>query len=403
LEQHRVGDARLMEAIDKLARVGEEFIDYRDLAERHLGTIYEGLLEYHLQPDASEPGFTIGLFNDRGERHRTGSYYTPDFVVQYIVEQTLRPVLDAAVAGKPSDADKINAVLSVNCLDPAMGSGHFPVAAMEYIARYLVDLDVAPDADAHGEADLAYWKRRVAQNCIYGVDLNPLAVDLAKLSLWLATAAKDKPLSFLDHHLRCGNALVGARVTDLNAGGALKKTRSSRKAQPAAGQISMLDDPDFARSMGLAVGSMWLIEETEGNTIAEVREQERLYADLRDALTRKHQQLADVAAARDFGLNVDATLWKGLSDYLARGGFEVPQYATVLKAASEQAAAQRFFHWDLEFPEVFFDRHGQPLGERAGFDAVIGNPPYVRQEQLAPLKLYFAEAYPEVYQGTADL
>jgi len=135
----------------------------------------------------------------------------------------------------------------------------------------------------------------------------------------------------------------------------------------------MLDDPDFARSMGLAVGSMWLIEETEGNTIAEVREQERLYADLRAELTRKHQQLADVATARDFGLDVDATLWKGLSDYLARGGFEVPQYATVLKAAGEQAATQRFFHRDLEFPEVFFDRHGQPLSERGGFDAVSGN------------------------------
>jgi hypothetical protein len=148
---------------------------------------------------------------------------------------------------------------------------------------------------------------------------------------------------------------------------------------------------------------MWLIEETAGNTIAEVREQERLYADLRAELTRKHQRLADVAAARDFGLSVDETLWKGLGAYLARGGFEVPQYAAVLKIAGEQAATQRFFHWDLEFPEVFFDRHGQPRGERGGFDAVIGNPPYVRQEQLAPLKPYFAEAYPEVYQGTADL
>lgn len=160
LERYTVGDARLLEAIDKLARVGEEFIDYCDLAERHLGTIYEGLLEYRLQPDTSEPGFTIGLFNDRGERHRTGSYYTPDFVVQYIVEQTLRPVLNAAVASKPSDADKIEAVLSVNCLDPAMGSGHFPVAAMKYIARYLVDPGVTSNAEAQGEADLAYWKRR---------------------------------------------------------------------------------------------------------------------------------------------------------------------------------------------------------------------------------------------------
>ena len=160
----------------------------------------------------------------------------------------------------------------------------------------------------------------MAQNCIYGVDLNPLAVDLAKLSLWLATAAKGKPLSFLDHHLRCGNALVGARVAELRRSAACGEegAHGEEGAAPAAGQLSMLDDADFARSMGLAVGSMWLIEETAGNTIAEVREQERLYADLRAELTRKYQQLADVAAARDFGLSVDATLWKGLSDYLAR-------------------------------------------------------------------------------------
>ena len=432
LERYTVGDARLIEALDKLARVSGQFVDYRDLAERHLGTIYEGLLEYHWQPISAERGYTVDLFNDRGERHRTGSYYTPDFVVQYIVDQTLRPVLDAAVAGKATDAEKIAAVLEVNCADPAMGSGHFPVAAMEYIARYLVDLGVTTDespmtndqsdtaagtsiraVDKHpsssvlrpssSESDLAYWKRRVAQNCIYGVDLNPLAVDLAKLSLWLATAAKGKPLSFLDHHLRCGNALVGARVAELNAGSVPKKARTTKKSQAAAGQISMLDDADFARSMGLAVGSMWLIEETAGNTVAEVREQERLYADLRADLTRKYGKLADVAAARDFGLSVDATLWKGLSDYLARGGFEVPQYATVLREAEAQAQAQRFFHWDLEFPEVFFDRHGQPLGERGGFDAVIGNPPYVRQEQLAPVKPYLQSAYAETYHGMADL
>jgi Eco57I restriction-modification methylase len=464
LEHYSVGDARLLAAIDMLARVGGEFVDYRDLAERHLGTIYEGLLEYHLQPIFPEGDWTIDLFNNRGERHRTGSYYTPDFVVQYIVAQTLQPVLDAAVAGKSTNAEKVAAVLAVNVADPAMGSGHFPVAAMEYIARYLVDLGVTPDdrrpttddrpqetpgstsvvsgpwpstddrppttddrpQETPGstsvvggpwsvvDSDLAYWKRRVAQNCIYGVDLNPLAVDLAKLSLWLATAAKGKPLSFLDHHLRCGNALIGARIAELDHRRPTtdgRKRRAAKKPPVVGGpssvvgtQLSMLDDPDFAHSMGLAVGSMWLIEETAGNTIAEVRQQEQLYADLRAALTRKYQQLADVAAARDFGLAVDATLWKGLSDYLTRaGGFAVPQYATVLEAAHAQAAAQRFFHWDLEFPEVFFDRHGQPLGERGGFDAVIGNPPYVRQEQLAPIKPYLQAAYAETYHGMADL
>jgi type II restriction/modification system DNA methylase subunit YeeA len=107
------------------------------------------------------------------------------------------PVLHAAVADAPDDAAKIDAVLHTNVADPSMGSGHFLVTATEYIARFLVDLDVTVE-DTQGETDLAYWKRRVAQACIYGVDLNPLAVDLAKLSLWLATVAKDKPLSFLE-------------------------------------------------------------------------------------------------------------------------------------------------------------------------------------------------------------
>jgi very-short-patch-repair endonuclease len=458
LERNRVGDARLLAAIDKLARVEGAFIDYRDLAERHLGTIYEGLLEYHLetltpQPPLPVPGegvnWTVGLFNDRGERHRTGSYYTPDFVVQYIVEQTLRPILDAAVAGKTSDAEKIRAVLAVNCLDPAMGSGHFPAAATEYMARYLVDLGVTIDegeqrtenrkdslravselrttSSAPGSAttvngseflvrgsepDLAYWKRRVAQSCIYGVDLNPLAVDLAKLSLWLVTAARDRPLSFLDHHLRCGNALIGTRIADMEIKPQSAKPRQktgyrrpggSPLRDDTAEQASMLDDPEFARSMSTAVDSMWLIEASDGITIEQVKEQERLYAALRSDLTRRYERLADVATARDFGVEVDATLWRGLSDYLQRGGFEVPQYGKVLRAAAEYAEAQRFFHWDLEFPEVFFDRHGRPLGDAAGFDAVFGNPPYVRQEQLAPIKPYVQQAYPETYHGMADL
>ncbi len=392
------------------------------LAERHLGTIYEGLLEYHLQPILPAVGWTIDLFNERGERHRTGSYYTPDFVVQYIVDQTLKPVLDTAVAGKSSDAAKIASVPAVNVIDPAMGSGHFPVAAMEYIARYLTDLGVTPEnrsesvvsspwsvasgtrsqITGHGplttdESGLAYWKRRVAQSCIYGVDLNPLAVDLAKLSVWLATAAKGRPLSFLDHHLRTGNALVGSvgrEARDLGLG----KQRPSRKKQ-----ASMFDDPDFARSISTAVGSMWLIEESAGSTIEQVREQERLYEDLRAELTRKYQKLADVATARDFGLAVDTKLWKGLTAYLGKRGFEVPQYAAILEAAGDQAERSRFFHWDLEFPEVFFDRHGQPLGDAAGFDAVIGNPPYARQEQPAPIKPYLQEAYAETYHGAADL
>src|SRR5438876_8595770 len=131
---------------------------------------------------------------------------------------------------------------STSLIDPSMGSGHFPVEVTEYIARYLVELGVQPEKTE--EADLTYWKRRVAQQCIYGVDLNPLAVELAKLSLWLITAAKDRPLNFLDHHLRIGNALIGSWLSEVAAGQhpgakqAQKRAKLAAKAQKAAGQLA---------------------------------------------------------------------------------------------------------------------------------------------------------------------
>ena len=251
-------------------------MDYRDLEIRHLGSIYEGLLEYQLRcaaeplvivrqkgkeryepaagavPDV--PAGQVYLVTDKGERKATGSYYTPDYIVQYIVEQTVGPVLAERTArfrkpdGKITDeAGLAQAILGINCLDPAMGSGHFLVAAAEYIAGTWWGWGWEPTKDENDKAlvsvsaepELAYWRRRVAQACIYGVDLNPLAVELAKLSLWLATVSKDKPLSFLDHHLRCGNSLIGARVADLPLGLApveqvAKERKAAYKAQEAA-------------------------------------------------------------------------------------------------------------------------------------------------------------------------
>ena len=253
LEDHAVGDGHLQQAIDRLARVNGQFVDYRDLAERHLGTIYEGLLEYHLEAmGKSQDGWTVDLLNDRGERKATGSYYTPDYVVKFIVEATVDPLLQEAVEGARSDEEKVQAVLDLNVLDPSMGSGHFLVEVVERISRFLVELGVEPEElEAGGE--LAYWKRRVAQSCVYGVDANPLAVDLAKLSLWLATVARDRPLSFLDHHLRCGNSLVGARITSLQPSGG--KKRKKAKAEDEA-QLSMLGDDAFRRSVMNAVDSI---------------------------------------------------------------------------------------------------------------------------------------------------
>ncbi|WP_166398170.1 Eco57I restriction-modification methylase domain-containing protein [Rubrobacter marinus] len=408
LESCVVGDAHLRAAVDRLARVGGRFVDYRDLAERHLGTIYEGLLEYHLEGIPPEDGWTVALVNESGERKATGSYYTPDYVVKYIVEATVGPVLEEAVAGAKGDREKVEAVLALNVLDPAMGSGHFLVEVTEYIARFLVELGVARDGDAgvdaetDAEAELQFWKRRVAQSCVYGVDLNPLAVELAKLSLWLATVARDRPLSFLDHHLRCGNSLVGADVSVLAPVGGKGGRKKAKKVDDA--QLSMLEDDAFRRSVSTAVGSMWLIEESPADTAEEVKEQEKLYARLRESLTRRYARLADLSTATSFGVEVDGSMWRPLADYASgRVAYAPPRFDEWLDAAGSAARERRFFHWELEFPEVFFDRQGRPLGEGAGFDAVVGNPPYVRQEALGPFKPYLARAYPETYHGVADL
>ncbi len=382
LTTHAVGDFHLQIAIDKLARVNGEFVDYRDLSVRHLGTIYEGLLEFRLRAlTKPEDGWLLSLISDRGERKTTGSYFTPDEIVKHIVSRTLDPLLKRAVEEHESDEDKLHAVLAINVLDPAMGSGHFLVEATEYIARFLVDLGVVPEGKTREEADLAHWKRRVAQSCVYGVDLNPLAVELAKLSLWLTTAAKDRPLSFLDHHLRPGNSLIGAKLDHLK----LKGVPGKRKKKPkvsvtqANGQIALLTDSAFTDRVGGAVGLMTRIQESDAVTVSQVKQQEKVYGQLRELLSNKYARLLNLVTAAQFGLKVGAWVRKSLIEFVMKnGGASQPTYDRLLAQASEIAERESFFHWEIEFPEIYFDTSGQPLSEGPGFDAVIGNPPWER-------------------------
>ena len=454
LEKYTAGDLGLARAIDKLARrPGDEqdfsedsLIDYRDLSERHLGTIYEGLLEYTLhvasEPMAElrsnnlvlpqnqaierdiariyQPG-EVYLVTDTGQRKTTGSYYTPDYIVKYMVEQTIKPVLDDAVQGLHDDEQQIQAVLAVNVLDPAMGSGHYPVEVVEYIARYLVELGVQPEGKDPHEADMVYWKRRVAQHCIYGVDANPLAVELAKLSLWLATAAKGYPLNFLDHHLRPGNALIGAWLEEV-ATSEHPKTKLVKKravslldlaeTEAPAGaevvQFSMLEDQEFSQGLSDALGIMSSIEQTPGNTIQEIKQQESSYARLREHFVSKYQDVMTLGVALFYDIAIEPHLWGAHAAYAIKSPEQqkaaqfAPQFAQIVQHAHTMGQSRRFFHWELEFPDIFFEQDGAPKGERAGFDAIVGNPPYVRQEKLGADKPFYQDHY-EIYHGSADL
>lgn len=450
LETYTAGDLYLAQAIDKLARrpqdaldfSEESFIDYRDLSERHLGTIYEGLLEHTLKVAGElmaelrsnnlivplskanhrdilrtiQPG-EVYLVTEKGERKVTGSYYTPDYIVKYMVEQTIKPVLDAAVAHATDDEEKIAAVLAINVLDPAMGSGHFPVEVVEYISRYLVELGVKTDDKDPQEADMVYWKRRVAQHCIYGVDLNPLAVELAKLSLWLATAAKGYPLNFLDHHLRAGNALIGSSLEEVEGSHPKKKAAAKRAASlldlaedgESAEQFSMLDDPEFGKDLKAALNIVQQIIGSSGKTISEVKAQEAAYEAMRAAFVSRYKDILDLGGAVFYdGIDIAYHLWGAYASYAARiftvqesGPFEL-MFEQVFRKVRQIGENKRFFHWELEFPDIFFNEDGTPRSEQAGFDAIIGNPPYVRQEKLGPDKRFYEDHY-DVYHGSADL
>jgi type I restriction-modification system DNA methylase subunit len=451
LTRHTIGDRRLAQALDLLARLDGEAVDYAYLGVRHLGAIYEGLLEYRLVVDEAASG-TVHLENDKGERKATGSYYTPDYVVKYIVAQTLEPILEdrwlqfdqqmgqlaelrrqladprqmAHVKTRRAQLERLEqqareTLLDVKVCDPAMGSGHFLVEVVDYLTTNLITiLNDYPDdnpiltwlarirqeilavlaeqgirVDEERLDDTQLLQRVIMKRCIYGVDLNRMAVELAKVSLWLHTFTVGAPLSFLDHHLRWGNSLLGSMARDADR----EMSQLGDGSQPA---FTFMRGP-FAGLLQ-AAGIMQEISLLSDATLDEVEQSESLFAQF-DRQARPYKQLLDVYVARHFGVKrADEFLRLYGPDALSVDPAELSlPYREVLAQSRQLFAGMRFFHWDLEFPEVFIDLARADWQENGGFDAVVGNPPYVRQEELRPLKKYFAAQYPNVYAGTADL
>lgn len=401
LEKKQISDRHIAKVIDLLARTfvkkGKEkeldFVSYRDLQIRHLGSIYEGLLEhrfkvageklYSVKEKGREKVVTsddvkgkrilreikageIYLATDKSERKATGSYYTPDYIVKYIVENTLGPL----TKGKSPEE-----VLEVNVLDPAMGSGHFLVRATEFLAEAIATHPgIKAHADIDDENELNFWKRQVVERCIYGVDLNPLAVELAKLSLWLATVAKDKPLSFLDHHLRCGNSLIGAKLRDI---GYLPVKKSPKRKKLSEEQLSFVQEEWFKQDVWHFLKLEKDIERKESVTKKAIEEKYNLLATLEKA-RQKYTKIADLWTSSYFGNTMDDSVYRatveGIRDR-AKMKLSEKKHKDIFDESVKLAKARKFFHWELEFPEIFFDEYGRPK-DNPGFHALIGNPPY---------------------------
>lgn len=433
LADKRVGDSYMAHALDKLTRIDVKngkkskrvFVDYRDLDVRHLGAIYEKLLEYELAIAESDLALKgkkyvktknadkalvkagqVYLRTGNNERKVTGSYYTPDYIVSFIVSQSLDPLLnditDRYATLKDDGTWDIrdtqalrDAILNLNVLDPATGSGHFMVEVVNQIASWLTKLNLLPSDIQSDEQELTYWKRQVVSACVYGVDVNPLAVELAKLSLWLTTIARDNPLSFLDHHVRLGNTLVGARVTQLTP-----NLNPTDAPDDAPQQLDLFASSSFAEGVSAAVTTMQAIEGMIASDVKDVKQQEQDYTQVFDKLT-PWRKLAHVWTARHFGLKLTVDQWADLYHHTLEQTPLPDDLATIVTEADRLHDHYHFLHWDFAFPEVFFDEQGTPL-PNGGFDAVVGNPPYVRQERIKPYKTYFESHY-EVYSGTADL
>ena len=355
---------------------GRERIAYRDLGVEQLGAVYETLLDY--EPRVGRG--SVSLLPGSGVRKATGTFYTPQPIADYLVRRTLGPLVADATPEQ---------ILRLRIVDPAMGSGAFLVAACRFLANaYETALVRAGGCHATdiADADRVAIRRTIAERVLYGVDLNPMAVQLARLSLWLATLAADRPLSFLDHRLQVGDSLLGTWLTQLRHPPSPRRRRA--RGDPT---LPLFGDDAVSGALRQALPIRFSLETAPNDTVEQVRAKERAFAGLtgRGAALAGWKRVAHLWCAAWFAGGrgaAPASAFGSLSDAALTGAGALPARIArrYLDEADAIGEARRLFHWELEFPEVFFDRDGVRL-PRAGFDAVIGNPPWdmIRADQGA--------------------
>lgn len=429
-------DAVMAEAIDILSfeQAGgrRRYINYRDLSVQQLGSIYERLLEFELTRDADG---AVDVRPNIFARKNSGSYYTPDELVLLILDETLGPLIDDALEGfkaalaalKPKDsedyriaqlqkADPARAITRLKVCDPAMGSGHFLVSLVDRLTNHALDAieearalarDVAGldyespvseeirkvRATIRHNADDAGWsvseeqlddpqlvKRMVLKRCVYGADKNPMAVELAKVALWLHTFTVGAPLSFIDHHLAAGDSLFGLWVRDAldkaGKGGGLFLHEPLSNAQRQAvvmRTIESLTDAEVAEAHRSA--EMWHdVEAQTGPLDGFVSFMHALeWLDLKDK-----QDKALVALWLDgrFGEPIPIARGRAAPEGGKARAEEVARFTEIWREARALIDEERFLNWQIQFPGVW-DNWGSTERE-GGFDAIVGNPPWDR-------------------------
>ena len=407
----------LLKAIDALCFFTEKKlknkINYARLAIDELGSVYESLLDYEprlLIENTEINGRTYKrgefVLDDRStERKTTGSYYTDSRLVAQLIDSALVPVIENALKNKATDEEKRKALLDLKVADIACGSGAFLIAALEKMGEYL-SLIGKEEGEKPTEQELRHAKREVLQNCIYGVDLNPMALELAKFSLWITASMPNFPLSFLDHKLKCGNSLIGATPELIEKGipvGAFNPVTLDDKAvctylkKKVKKELEGLSRRDKGIQTGLEFKVTVIDTEEEAEQYLHVlhseqenaeevanlaQEYEEVYKALRENTDWK---LADTWTAAFFiqkdDLNKIYPTNVTLQNIKQGNAIDEDLEIEILRLARKY----RFFHWHLEFPEVF---------EKGGFDCILGNPPW--EKINLEDKEFFASRAPQI-------
>ena len=450
LDRIRLGDDVMADVVDALSFEktdgGRRYVNYRDLNVLQLGSIYERLLEHEVaRVERADGDGEIVVRLNLFARKDSGSYYTPDDLVGLIVRETVGPLIDARRAAFEARAqalarsrrrktDRLDAlrrldpaerILDLRVCDPAMGSGHFLVGLVDYLADRVIaamaDAEAAVDgyvsplteriddvrrtirqnAERFGWAldpalldDRRIVRRIVLKRSVYGVDKNPMAVELAKVSLWLHTFTAGAPLSFLDHHLRCGDSLFGAWAH-----------QGFEAAQRYGGALFLHEPLNRATRAAL---SMRTIEDLTDAEIAEAERSADFFAQV-DEMTAPLAAFLSLVHAFDWLTGTDADDERAWSALLSSAFGDPVEIAAgkapangppdrteridgLLARARALAGEERFLHWQVAFPGVWRDWE---LRERqGGFDAVIGNPPWNRMK-LQQVE-WFATRRPEI-------
>ncbi len=357
-------------------------INYEAFNVEEIGSTYEVLLDFCPQISTTE---TRKFQLIKGsERKSTGSYYTPPELVAQLIKTTLDPVISEKLVNVNTIAEKEAALLSITICDASCGSGHFLLAAARQLGKALARVRTGEHQPERKHIRPA--TRDVIQNCIYGVDLNPLAVDLCKVALWIEGYNKGYPLSFLDHRIKCGNSLVGVMdldclkegipegaytaVTGDNKAVATKLKKRNKEECKQLGQQNFFDTPVIQAERDRYTQNASEIGLTSENTASDVRaKQERYRASRRDSSWFRDYTLCNLWTAAFFMPLVSDLL--PTTETLDRLMSEAPSPAVkeIADTVNKLAVEKFFFHWCLEFPEVFQD---------GGFSCILGNPPWER-------------------------